>query len=153
MFGASPGKGQAEGGSRMPENQIRFSDGAVYERFMGVWSRSAGEIFLDWVAPAPGLRWVDIGCGSGVFAQLLCDHCAPAAVDGVDPSDAQLAFARTRPAARLAQFHKGDAMALPFPDNSFDAAAMALVLFFVPEPAKGLAEMIRVVARGGLIAA
>ena len=40
--------------------QIRFDDGAAYERMMGVWSRHAGEIFLDWVAPAAGLHWVDV---------------------------------------------------------------------------------------------
>jgi SAM-dependent methyltransferase len=43
-------------------------------------------------------------------------------------------------------------MALPFPDNRFDAAFMALVIFFVPEPAKGVAEMARVVRPGGTIA-
>jgi SAM-dependent methyltransferase len=44
-------------------------------------------------------------------------------------------------------------MALPFADNSFDAATMALVIFFVPDPAKGLAEMVRAVGPGGTIAA
>ena len=137
----------------MAEQQIRFEDGAAYERMMGAWSRLAGNIFLDWLAPRPGLRWIDIGCGSGAFSELLAERCAPAEVQGVDPSEAQLAFARTRPAARLAQFRQGDAMALPFPADRFDAAVMALVIFFVPEPAKGVAEMARVVAPGGTIAA
>src|SRR5262249_2087980 len=78
---------------------------------------------------------------------------APAAVKGVDPSPAQLAFARTRPAARLAHFQQGDAMALPSADDSFDAAVMALVIFFVTDPAKGVGEMARVVRRGGTVAA
>jgi ubiquinone/menaquinone biosynthesis C-methylase UbiE len=136
----------------MAEPQIRFEDGAAYERMMGGWIRIGGGIFLDWLAPSPGLRWVDIGCGSGAFSELLVERCAPAEVQGIDPSEAQLAFARTRPAARLARFRRGDAMALPFPDGSFDAAVMALVIFFVPEPAKGVAEMVRVVAPGGTIA-
>jgi len=136
----------------MAEPQIRFEDGAAYERMMGVWSRLAGTVFLDWLAPRPGWRWIDIGCGTGAFSQLVVEQCAPAEVQGIDPSEAQLAFARKRPAARLAQFKKGDAMALPFPDDRFDAAVMALVIFFVPEPAKGLAEMVRVVRAGGTIA-
>ena len=44
-------------------------------------------------------------------------------------------------------------MALPFPDNSFDLATMALVIFFVPDPAKGVAEMTRVVRAGSTVAA
>jgi len=137
----------------MTEPPIRFNDGAAYERMMGVWSRSAGDIFLNWLAPAPGLRWIDVGCGNGAFTELLVDRCAPAEVQGVDPSEGQLAFARKRPAARLAQFTQGDAMALPFAERKFDAAVMALVIFFVPQPAKGVAEMARVVRPGGLIAA
>ena len=136
----------------MSEPQIRFDDGAAYERMMGVWSRLAGDIFLDWLAPRSGLRWIDVGCGNGAFTELLVERCAPAEVQGIDPSEGQLAFARTRPAARLAQFRQGDAMALPFADNSFDAAAMALVIFFVPEPAAGVAEMARVVCPGGPVA-
>src|SRR6185436_432882 len=134
------------------EGQFRFEDGAAYERHMGVWSRLAGDIFLDWLAPKPGLRWVDIGCGNGAFSELIVERCQPAEVQGIDPSEGQLAFARTRPAARLARFQQGDAMALPFPDSSFDAAIMALVIFFVPDPAKGLSEMARVVRPGGIIA-
>src|SRR6266853_1188488 len=137
----------------MAERQIRFEDGAAYERMMGVWSRLAGDIFLGWLAPRPGMRWIDIGCGTGAFSELLVERCAPAEIQGIDPSEAQLAFARTRPAARLAQFRQGDAMALPFLDDSFDAAIMALVIFFVPDPAKGVAEMARVVGPGGTVAA
>ncbi len=131
----------------------RFHDGAAYERMMGTWSRLAGEVFLDWLAPDPGLRWVDIGCGNGAFTELLVDQCKPAEVQAIDPSEAQIAFARARPAARVAHFQIGDAMALPFADKHFDAAAMALVIFFVPDPVKGVAEMVRVVRRGGIVAA
>ena len=135
----------------MVEPTIRFDDGAAYERMMGAWSRSVGEIFLDWVSPGSGLRWVDVGCGNGAFTELLVERCAPIEVQGIDPSDAQLAFARTRRAARIAEFRKGDAMALPFSKGSFDAAVMALVIFFVPDPAKGVAELVRVVRRGGTV--
>lgn len=136
----------------MAEQTIRFDDGAAYEQMMGVWSRFAGQIFLDWLAPPSALRWIDVGCGTGAFTELLVERCAPAEVQGIDPSEGQLTFARTRPAARVAEFRVGDAMALPFPADRFDAAVMALVLVFVPEPAKGVAEMARVVAPGGMVA-
>ncbi|MBS1790035.1 MAG: class I SAM-dependent methyltransferase [Acidobacteria bacterium] len=137
----------------MTNNQIRFDDGAAYERYMGKWSQLAGETFLDWLAPKSGLRWLDVGCGNGAFTELLGERCAPVSIEGVDPSEGQLAFARTRPVASVAQFHQGDAMALPFPDDSFDVAVMPLVIFFVPEPAKGVAEMARVVCPGGIVTA
>jgi ubiquinone/menaquinone biosynthesis C-methylase UbiE len=136
----------------MSEPQIRFDDGAAYERMMGTWSRLAGAVFLDWLKPAPGLRWIDVGCGNGAFTELIKARCAPAEIAGVDPSAGQLAFARTRPGAQGANFQQGDAMALPFPADRFDAAVMGLVIFFVPDPAKGVAEMARVAAPGGLVA-
>lgn len=137
----------------MSTAQIRFNDGAAYERFMGLWSQHVGEAFLDWLAPPPGGRWLDIGCGNGAFTEMIVARCAPAAVDGLDPSDEQLAFARQRPALAAARFHAGDAMALPFAADDFDAAVMPLVIFFVPEPARGVAEMARVVRAGGSVSA
>lgn len=137
----------------MAEPQIRFNDGAAYEQFMGVWSRLAGEVFIKWLAPASDLRWIDVGCGNGAFTDLLIERCAPRVVQGIDPSEAQLAFARTRVPAAKAEFRVGDAMALPFADHGFDVAVMALVIFFVPDPVKGVAEMARVVAPGGAVAA
>src|SRR5215468_9002581 len=137
----------------MAERSIRFEDGDAYERGMGPWSRLAGQIFLDWLAPEPGLRWIDVGCGTGAFTELIVQQCAPVETLGVDPNEAQLAVARVRPGARCAVFRPGDAMALPFDRGRFDAAVMALVIFFVPDPAKGVAEMARVVRPGGVVAA
>src|SRR3569623_553207 len=137
----------------MSESQIRFDDGAAYERMMGVRSRLAGEDFLAWLAPRKGQSWIDVGCGNGAFTELLVERCAPSRVVGVDPSEGQLEFARSRHTAGVAEFRSGQATALPFADDSFDAAGMALVLFFVPDPAKGVAEMKRVVKPGGMISA
>lgn len=137
----------------MAEQTIRFEDGAAYERLMGIWSRMAGDIFLDWLAPPSGARWIDVGCGNGAFTERIVERCAPAEVHGIDPSEGQLAYARTRPALHQVQFQLGDAMALPFPADRFDAATMALVLVFVPEPAKAISEMVRVVRPGGTLAA
>jgi SAM-dependent methyltransferase len=135
----------------MTPQEIRFDDGAAYEEFMGRWSALAGAAFLDWLGAAPGLRWLDVGCGNGAFTELLAQRCAPASLDGIDPSEGQLAFARARLAR--ARLRSGSAMALPYADGSFDAAVMALVIFFVPEPAQGVAEMARVIRPGGGVCA
>src|SRR5579864_194499 len=139
-------------GIEMSDPGQMFSDGKVYERMMGRWSKLAGRIFLDWLNPPQNLRWIEVGCGNGAFTDELIARCAPAAVSAIDPSEGQLAFARTRPGASLAQFQIGDAQALPFADRSFDAAVMALVITFVPDAAKAVSEMARVVRPGGLVA-
>ena len=131
---------------------VVFDDGAAYEQGMGRWSLLVGATFLDWLAPQPGLRWLDVGCGSGAFAELLMQRCAPAELHGVDPSEAQIAYARQREGAGGATFHLGDAMALPFPDRRFDAVVMALVIAFVPDPAAAVGEMVRVAVPGATVA-
>jgi SAM-dependent methyltransferase len=136
----------------MSQAPIRFEDGAAYERGMGIWSRLAGQMFLDWLSPSIGLKWIDVGCGNGAFTELLVERSAPSEVQGIDPSEAQLVFARARKGASGVEFRHGDAMALPFDKARFDAAVMALVIFFVPDPAKGVAEMVRVVRPGGMVA-
>jgi ubiquinone/menaquinone biosynthesis C-methylase UbiE len=137
----------------MSEDLNFFTDGAAYERLMGRWTVRVGEVFLDWLAPPKGLRWLDVGCGNGAFTELLIARAAPAGVEGIDPSESQIAYACTRPGARLARFQQGDAQALPFGDGAFDAAVMALVIIFVPDPVKALSEMARVVRPGGSVAA
>ena len=137
----------------MTSEPILFTDGAGYDRFMGVWSRLVGQDFLDWIAPNHGLRWLDVGCGNGAFTQLIAEQCKPLTLVGIDPSEAQLAYARQQPPLQSVEFVNAYAMALPFPDDAFDLAVMPLVIFFVPEPAQGVAEMARVVAPGGTVAA
>jgi SAM-dependent methyltransferase len=95
-----------------------------------------------------------VGCGNGAFTQLLVERCAPAHVQAFDPSPGQLAYARGRlPADAPVTWAEGDAMGLPVADAACDAAVMALVLFFVPDAARGVAEMCRAVRPGGVVCA
>jgi ubiquinone/menaquinone biosynthesis C-methylase UbiE len=130
-----------------------FTDGAAYERLMGRFTRAAGEIFLEWVSLPRGLDWLDVGCGTGAFTQLLLDRCAPGRISAVDPSAEQIAFARETSAAKRVDFQIGDAQSLPFGSNAFDAAVMALVITFIPDPGKAVAELRRVTKPGGTIGA
>jgi SAM-dependent methyltransferase len=70
----------------------------------------------------------------------------------IDPSEGQLCYARSRPKAHATQFRLGDAQSLPFADGSFDVAAMALVISYLADPVKGVAQMARVVRPGGWVA-
>lgn len=135
----------------MSEPQIRFDDGAAYEEMMGAWSRLVGSAFLDWLRPDVGLHWADIGCGNGAFSDLIFERCAPSHLSGVDPSEAQLAYAAKRLPEAKATLLRGDATALPFDDNTFDAVTMALVIFFIPDDAKAVAEMARVARPGASV--
>jgi ubiquinone/menaquinone biosynthesis C-methylase UbiE len=132
---------------------VRFDNSAAYERYMGLWSQLAGEAFLQWLLPGQNLAWLDVGCGSGAFSELIASRAAPRSIAGIDPAAPMLDYARGRPSLKDADLRLGDAMALPWPENSFDIAVMPLVLFFVPEPARGVAEMARVVRPGGWVAA
>jgi ubiquinone/menaquinone biosynthesis C-methylase UbiE len=126
-----------------------FTDGEAYERLMGRWSRLVAQRFLDWLDTPKNLRWLDVGCGNGAFTEEIIVRCAPATVMAIDPSEEQLAYARTRPGTQRARFQVGDAQKLSFGDGSFDVAIMALVLSFLPDPPKAVAEMARVIRPGG----
>jgi SAM-dependent methyltransferase len=105
------------------KRRVFFTDGQAYERLMGRWSRAAGEIFLQWLSLPKGLSWLDVGCGTGAFTELVIDRCAPSNITAIDPAEDQIAYARNQPAASRAMFRTGDAQLLPFADREFEVAA------------------------------
>ncbi len=133
--------------------EITFEDGESYEKWMGVWSQRIGDQFLEWLAPQPEKTWVDIGCGNGTFTEQIYTAYKPANIQALDPSPEQIDFALRRIESNNVSFRVGDAMSLPFDADRFDYATMALVLFFVPDPAVGVAEMVRVTKPGGSVSA
>ena len=137
----------------MSEKTIVYNDGSAYEKMMGVWSQLLGTQFIEWLNPKDGQSWIDIGCGTGAFTAQVAELCSPSHLLGIDPSEAQIEFARKRSMAHSATFQTGDATALACESSSFDVATMALVLFFLPDPALGMAEMKRVVKSEGTLAA
>lgn len=122
-----------------------------YERYIGRWSRQMAPLFLAWLDAAPGLRWVDVGCGTGALSAAIVDTCAPRSVVGVDPSEGFLALARESLGER-AHFPVGEANAIPLDADACDVLVSGLVLNFVPDLPGALAEMRRVTAPGGWIA-
>jgi SAM-dependent methyltransferase len=126
--------------------------GSPYERYVGRWSRQVAPPFLSWLSIPAGRRWLDVGCGTGALCAAIVDHCSPASVAGVEPSEGFLKTARANLADRVA-LHQGSATAIPLGDASVDVAVSGLVLNFVPDQRAALAEMARVTGKGGTIAA
>ena len=129
-----------------------WNNAEVLERYVGRWSRLVAREFLGWLDVARGARWLDVGCGSGALTETILAEAEPAAVEGVDTSEAFVAYAAERVADPRASFAVADAQALDRPDASFDAVASSLVLNFLPDQARGAAEMRRVVRPGGVVA-
>jgi SAM-dependent methyltransferase len=126
----------------------------AYEAYIGRWSRPAAEAVLRWLAPAPGQRWLDVGCGTGALTQAILDAADPGEVLGVDPSADFLGAAEARivdPRVRC-KFAIGDARALPVASDAYDVVIAGLVLNFVPDPEAALVEMARAARPGGTVA-
>lgn len=126
--------------------------GSPYERYIGRWSRQTAPLFLSWLNLPPGLRWLDLGCGTGALSAAILDGCAPQEVTGVEPSEGFMKLAAQNLGTR-ARFLSGDALHLPLDSHSCDAIVSGLVLNFIPDVPAALREMQRVVAPGGTVAA
>jgi len=126
-----------------------WEQGDAYELYVGRWSRQVAPLFLDWLGMPPGLRWVDVGCGTGALTAAILDEAAPTSVVGIEPSEGFLTTARQRLGDRARLLHAG-AESLPLGDTSADVVVSGLVLNFVSDVSAALAEMRRV---GGTVAA
>ena len=123
--------------------------GAAYEPYVGRWSRLVAAEFLPWLGVGAGRRWLDVGCGTGELTRAILSSAAPREVIGIDQSEGFLAYAGAQTSA--ARFEVADARALPFEASGFDAVVSGLVLNFVPEPERAVAEIARVVSPGGTV--
>lgn len=118
--------------------------GDSYEQYMGRWSRQVAPHFLDWLAAPHGADWLDIGCGTGALTAAILARCEPESVVSIDPSAGFLDKARADVDDPRVSFTVGDAQDLPVTGKSKDVVVSALMLNFVADRAKALAEMKRV---------
>jgi len=103
----------------------------------------------------PGMRVLEVGCGSGGHSQLLMSPLRGRGEwVGVDHDEDLLAQARRNVdgGGVSVRFEKGDAFKLPFEDGAFDAVVSAFLLCVLPAPVDALREMRRVTRRGGVVA-
>ena len=131
----------------------KWADGDRYEPYVGRWSRRVAQAFLDWLAVPQDRDWLDVGCGTGALSGTILERANPRSLTGVDASPGFVEYSKARLGSERARFEPGDAQALPLAAASVDAVVSGLVLNFVPQPARAVAEMRRVARPGGVIAA
>lgn len=118
---------------------------------MGRWSKLVADRFVDWLSLGSGLQWLDVGCGSGALSEAIVTKCNPATVVAIDQSEGFVQTVQRRLGSKVS-CEVGNAMSLPLGDATVDIAVSGLVLNFMPEPEKALAEMRRVTRRSGAVA-
>ncbi len=131
-----------------------------YGRFMGRWSeRLAAELALqldladlaDLADVAGSGSALDVGCGPGAMTAELVERLGAHGVAAVDPSEPFVTAARS--AFPGVDVRRAGAEDLPFEDDRFDVTVALLVVHFMTDPVRGLAEMARVTRPGGQVAA
>jgi ubiquinone/menaquinone biosynthesis C-methylase UbiE len=125
----------------------------TYDSYMGRWSRKLAELFLNFAGLADGERVLEIGCGTGSLTFALPTRANIAAIDAIDYEAQFVEAARERNNDPRINIQQGDACSLQFGDGQFDRALSMLVLHFVPDADRAVAEMQRVVRPGGVAAA
>jgi ubiquinone/menaquinone biosynthesis C-methylase UbiE len=111
----------------------------VYRWHMDAFRR----YLLSKIEPANPSSLLDAGCGEGYLACELKRAFPDCRITGLDASEGAIEYARVR-FASAAEFHVGDLLALPFPDDAFDVVVCSEVLEHLDEPGRAFAELRRV---------
>jgi ubiquinone/menaquinone biosynthesis C-methylase UbiE len=134
-------------------SEFNVHNAAGYEQLMGRWSQRLARLFIEFTGVADGERILDVGCGTGSLTFALAKAANLAEIVAVDYSPVFVEEAIRRNTNPRIKVRQADASALPFEGGTFDRALALLVLHFVPEAGKAVAEMCRVVRSGGVVAA
>ena len=137
--------------SEAEEKMFATSDG--YELYMGRWSRLLAPAYAAFAGVRDGDRILDVGTGTGAVAATLGSMLPRSDITGVDLSAGFVAYAKKNAGSSRLRFQTGDAQALPFGDASFDQTMSLLVINFIPDHEKALAEMRRVTRSRGVVSA
>ncbi|SEE71901.1 Methyltransferase domain-containing protein [Rhizobiales bacterium GAS188] len=134
-------------------SSFNVHDAAGYEQLMGRWSKELAPLLIDFAGLADDEKILDVGCGNGSLTFALARTADLGEIAAIDYSPVFVEEAIRRNSDPRIKIRQADACNLPFEDGAFDRALALLVLHFVPEAGKAVAEMSRVVRQGGVIAA
>jgi SAM-dependent methyltransferase len=137
---------------RNDASPVAWASGDSYERYVGRWSRLVAQEFVQWLALPQNKAWLDVGSGTGILSRTILAIANPQKLKGIDRSERFVDFASGQVTQSHVEFEVGDAQDLPVESEAFDAAVSGLVLNFVPQPQRMIAEMKRAVRRGGTVA-
>lgn len=123
----------------------------AYRQFMGRFSGPLAGMFADTVGVVHGQRVLDVGCGAGALTAVLVDRVGVDAVSAADPSESFVDTVRGQYPSM--QVRRCSAEELAFPDGAFDRVLAQLVVHFMADPVRGIAEMARTAVPGGVVGA
>ncbi|HEX9760721.1 MAG TPA: methyltransferase domain-containing protein [Candidatus Acidoferrales bacterium] len=132
---------------------LMFFAPEAYEKQMGRWSRRLAPLLVEFAQVQDGDRVLDVGTGIGSVALTAAAGSNAAGIVGLDPATPYVQYAQRRSPDRRLRFAAGDAQQLPFRQHSFDVCLSCLVLNFIPDAARAVGEMRRVIRPGGVVAA
>lgn len=119
-----------------------------YKSTRGRWiAEQEFSVLLKLFTPNKGQTLLDVGCGTGYFSQRFNQFGMQ--VTGIDPDPAMLKYAQDK--NNQITYIEGDALNLPFSDNSFDYCSAVTSLCFIAEPVEALSEMLRVSRHGVML--
>ena len=146
----SLGGGSGVIGVSVPPVSFTVDPGA-YDRYMGRYSGLLAPQLADLAMVSAGQRVLDVGCGPGALTAELVKRLGAAAVSAVDPSKPFVAAVEERHPG--VDVRRAAAEQLPFQDAEFDATLAQLVILLMEDPTAGVAEMVRVTRKRGVVAA
>src|SRR6185503_18244160 len=131
-----------------------WNNAALYEAYVGRWSRMVVPEFLNWINQRNNLVWLDVGCGTGALSDSILKLTEPEKVIGIDPSEFHVQYVKEYfKTNEHATFMVGDAVNLPVDDHSIDIVVSGLVLNFIDDIKKAISEFKRVCRDNGMICA
>ena len=131
----------------------QFSNSEAYNRRMGRHSRLLAPLFIRFIGSInDGDRVLDVGCGTGSLTFTVANTTKASKIVGIDRSAGFIEYGRSTNTDPRVTLEVGDAQQLPYPDSTFDKSLSLLVIQFVPDPPRVIAEMRRVTRPGGMVA-